>query len=272
MPRAFFLAAALLAAALSCQAEPAAAQDGDMQWQFFESNDPDNKGAMIARLVYGVPETDNVQVMGVGDARPSTNAQFANLTFAADIGGLTNGADAALRFSGGGFEQTLEGLIQRAEGEGLSGVNLDIKNDDQLWAAFAEKETLDYSVPGYRAATLNLAEGRDNLKKFVEACRTYEQAVRGDGAGAEAETAEASASARKRPLTAPRSSARPRASRRSWQSIQAASMPISPAHISTSSRQPKRRQRPRRLRQHRRRSRWPRPVPAPIRRARTCST
>lgn len=101
MPRAFFLAAALLAAALSCQAEAAAAQEGDMQWQFFESNDPDNKGAMTARLVYGVPETDNVQIMGVCDARPSTSAQFANLTFGVDIGGLTNGADAALRFSGG---------------------------------------------------------------------------------------------------------------------------------------------------------------------------
>jgi len=197
MPRTLFLAAALLAVTLTCQAKPAAAQDGDMQWQFYESNDPDNKGAMTARLVYGVPETDNVQVMGVCDARPSTSAQFANLTFGADIGGLANGADVALRFSGGGFEQTLEGHIERAEGEGLSGVNLDIKNDDQLWAAFAEKETLDYSVPGYRAATLNLAEGRDNLKKFVEACRTYEQAVLGDGASAEAEAAEASASPEK---------------------------------------------------------------------------
>jgi hypothetical protein len=197
MPRTFFLAAALFAIVLACQAKPATAQDGDMQWQFFESNDPDNKGAMTARLVYGVPETDNVQVMGVCDARPSTSTQFANFTFGADIGGLPNGADAGLRFSGGGFEQTLEGHIQRAEGEGLSGVNLDIENDDQLWAAFVENETLDYSVPGYRAATLNLAEGRDNLKKFVEACRTYEQAVLGGGASAEAETAAASASPEK---------------------------------------------------------------------------
>ncbi|HUU26163.1 MAG TPA: hypothetical protein VMW68_11455 [Methyloceanibacter sp.] len=179
MPRSSLLPIALLAAVLSFQAGSAVADD-DMQWQFHESNDPDNKGAMTARLVYGVPETDNVQVMGVCDARPSTSARFSNLNFSADIGDLANGADAKLRFSGGGFEQTLLGNIERSEGEGISGVHIEIKNDDPLWTAFAEKETLDYLVPGYRAATLELADGRDNLKKFVQACRTYETAVLGD--------------------------------------------------------------------------------------------
>jgi len=176
MPRPSLLPIALLAAVLSFQADVAIAED-DMQWQFHEANDPDNKGAMTAHLVYGVPETDNVQVMGVCDARPSTNARFSSLTFGANTGNLANGADAKLRFSGGGFEQTLEGHIVRAEGEGLNGVQLDIKNDDPLWTAFADRETLDYLVPGYRAATLKLADGRDNLKKFVEACRTYETAL-----------------------------------------------------------------------------------------------
>src|SRR5680860_965022 len=179
MPRSSLLPITVIAAVLSFQADLAVAED-DMQWQFYEANDPDNKGAMAARLVYGVPETDNVQVMGVCDARPSTSARFSSLTFGADAGDLANGADAKLRFSGGGFEQTLEGHIVRAEGEGLNGVQLDVENDDPLWSAFADKETLDYSVPGYRAATLKLADGRDNLKKFVEACRTYETAVLGD--------------------------------------------------------------------------------------------
>ena len=135
------------------KALPAVADDG-MEWQFYESNDPDNKGAMTARLVYGVPETDNVQVTGVCDARPSTGVKFSSVTFGADIGALANGADSDLRFSGGGFEQTLHGNIERAEGEGLNGVHLDIKNDDPIWTAFADKDTLDYQVPGYRAATL----------------------------------------------------------------------------------------------------------------------
>jgi len=172
---------ALITASSIVASRPAAAEDG-MVWQFYESHDPDNHGAMTARLVYGVPETDNVQVMGVCDARPSTGVRFSSVTFGANIGDLANGKETDLRFSGGGFEQTLHGNIQRAEGEGLNGVHLDIKNDDPIWTAFADKDTLDYQVPGYRAATLKLTPGRDKLKAFVEACRTYEKAALGDTA------------------------------------------------------------------------------------------
>jgi len=171
--------AVLISASSFVGSRPAVAEDG-MQWQFYEANDPDNHGAMTARLVYGVPETDNVQVMGTCDARPSTGVRFSSVTFGADIGDLTNGADADLRFSGGGTEQTLHGNIERAEGEGLSGVHIDIKNDDPIWTVFSEKDTLDYQVPGYRAATLKLTPGHDKLKAFVEACRSYEKEVAGE--------------------------------------------------------------------------------------------
>lgn len=151
----------------------------DMEWQFYEANEPDNKGAMTARLVYGVPETDDVQVTGVCDARPSTGVKFSSVTFGADIGDLANGEGINLRFSGGGFERTLHGNIERAENEGVSGVHLDIEHNDPLWTAFAGQATLDYMVPGYRAVTLNLAPGRDKLKTFVETCRIYAEVVLG---------------------------------------------------------------------------------------------
>lgn len=38
-------------------APPAIAENG-MEWQFFQTNGPGNKST---RLIYGVPETDNVQ-------------------------------------------------------------------------------------------------------------------------------------------------------------------------------------------------------------------
>jgi hypothetical protein len=112
MPRAYLLPAAVLAVLMSLPVSPAAADA--MQWQFYEDNDPDNKGAMTARLVYGVPETDNVQVMGACDARPSTSARLASVTFGANIGDLANGKETSLRFSGGGFEQTLEARSRAA--------------------------------------------------------------------------------------------------------------------------------------------------------------
>ena len=155
-------------------APPALAENG-MEWQFFQTNDPGNKST---RLIYGVPETDNVQVSGACVHSSSIGANFSIVTFGADIGDLENGKDTELRLSGGGFDHTLKGKIIRATGEeGLNGVEIDIGNDDPLWRAFAEKESLDYLVPGYKAASLDFTRGRDKIQQFVKACETFADAT-----------------------------------------------------------------------------------------------
>ena len=145
--------------------------ESGMEWQFFQTNDPGNKST---RLIYGVPETDNLQVSGACVHSSSIGANFSIVTFGADIGDLENGKDTELRVSGGGFDHALKGKIFRATGEeGLSGVQVDIGNDDPLWRVFAEKELLDYLVPGYKAASLDLTRGRDKIQQFVKACETF---------------------------------------------------------------------------------------------------
>jgi len=162
----------LLASALSSAslATRAAAAESDMEWQFFQTNDPGNK---TTRLIYGVPETDNAQVSGACVESASTGGKFSSVTFGADIGDLESGKDTELRVSGGGFDHALKGKIFRTTGEeGLSGVQVDIGNDDPLWRALAEKDSLDYLVPGYKAASLDLTRGRDKIQQFVKACET----------------------------------------------------------------------------------------------------
>ena len=162
----------LLAGAVgwSSLATRAAAESG-MEWQFFQTNDPGNK---TTRLIYGVPETDNVQVSGACVHSSSVGANFSIVTFGADIGDLENGKNTDLRVSGGGFDHALKGKIFRATGEeGVSGVQVDIGNDDPLWRAFAEKDSVDYLVPGYKAASLDLTRGRDKIQQFVKACETF---------------------------------------------------------------------------------------------------
>ncbi len=156
-----------------------------MEWQFFQTNDPGNKST---RLIYGVPETDNMQVSGACVHSSSIGANFSIVTFGADIGDLENGKDTELRVSGGGFDHALKGKIIRATGEeGLSGVEVDIGNDDPLWRAFAEKDSLDYLVPGYKAATLDFTRGRDKIKQFVKACETFADVTPPAGSAAAAE-------------------------------------------------------------------------------------
>ena len=162
----------LLAGAVgwSSLATRAAAESG-MEWQFFQTNDPGNK---TTRLIYGVPETDNVQVSGACVHSSSVGANFSIVTFGADIGDLENGKNTDLRVSGGGFDHALKGKIFRATGEeGVSGVQVDIGNDDPLWRAFAEKDSVDYLVPGYKAASLDLTRGRDKIQQFAKACETF---------------------------------------------------------------------------------------------------
>jgi hypothetical protein len=148
--------------------------ESGMEWQFFQTDDPGNKST---RLVYGVPETDNVQVSGACVHSSSVGANFSIVTFGADIGDLQNDKDTELRMSGGGFDHALKGKIFRATGEeGVSGVQVDIGNDDPLWRAFAEKDSLDYLVPGYKASSLDLTKGRDKIQQFVKACETFDNA------------------------------------------------------------------------------------------------
>ena len=175
--RPIVLGLVLLASAIgsiSLAAREAAAED-QLQWQFVEAKDPD-KGTTTPSLIYGVPETDNMQV--TGGCKPGAGGNSTSVVFAADIGDLPTGKDTDLRFSGGGLDYTLKGQIYRAEAEeGLSGVRADIPLDDPLWGAFAAKELLDYLVPGYKAATLDFTSGKDKIAAFVQACRTYAATV-----------------------------------------------------------------------------------------------
>jgi len=153
-----------------------------MEWSFSELNDPENKGRMTARLAYGVPETGNIQVTGICDAAPSTSAKFSGMTFGADIGSaLKDGAQVDLHFTGGGFDRVLKGSVRRPSAEeGIVGVQLEIEHSDPLWQALLEKDQLDYLVPGYRASTLDLTHGRDKIKSFIQACRSYAEVILGD--------------------------------------------------------------------------------------------
>jgi hypothetical protein len=170
----------------------AVAADDGMKWQFNEANDPDNKGRMTARLIYGVPETDAVQVSGVCEARSGSGLQASSLMLGADIGALEDGKEVDVHFSGNGFDRALKGAVHLPTGEeGLSGVVLEVDNDDPLWGALTEGHALDYALPGLQPATLPTDGGEDAIEQFVQACKSYADAL---GAGGDGDDAAAASS------------------------------------------------------------------------------
>ncbi len=169
-PRRHPLLLVLLVSLSSALALPGAAEDSP-EWQFSEYSDPTSQEHVTRQLIYGVPESDDIRVLGVCDASKSPGS--ASVTFGADIGNMETGKDTDLRFSGGGFDYALKGQIYRPEGEeGMSGVHADIALDDRLWSAFAEKDSLDYLVPGYKASTIDLTRGKDKVASFLQACKS----------------------------------------------------------------------------------------------------
>lgn len=164
-----------LAASVLCQSS--VAQDS-MTWSFYEGSDPET-GRKTARIVRGVPETDNQQLSGICEARSGTSIEFSAITLGANIGDLGDGAAVKVRFSGGGQEHELAGEITRSDGteEGITGVILRPSHDDQLWDMLKEKAGVDYMIPGYRSTTLDLTGAREPISEFLGACRTYEEAL-----------------------------------------------------------------------------------------------
>ena len=181
----FALPAAVLGIVLSVMAAPlhvqqAAAQESELVWQFDQSNDPSNKGRSTAYLTFGIPETDAVQLSGTCAAGSSGN--FAVVHLGADIGQLAESARVKVRFSGGGEEHTLKGVVYGTQlEEGISGVLLHIDNDDPVWLMLQRLDEVSYQVPGYGATALQLTRGRNRIAQFNEACRSYAAQFAGNG-------------------------------------------------------------------------------------------
>jgi hypothetical protein len=68
---------------------------------------------MTARLIYGVPETDAIQVSGVCEARSGSGMQASSVTLGADIGDLEDGKEVDVHFSGDGFDHMLKGIVHQ---------------------------------------------------------------------------------------------------------------------------------------------------------------
>lgn len=165
------VAAASMLFALPCGLRAA---DIDLYaWQFSENLDPADPKTASAQLIYGIPETDDIQVAGTCGAASPEEA-VPSVTFGMDVSTLQSGVETELKFSAGTVEQTVKGRVQLAEyEEGLDGVVATLEPSDPLWTLMSAKTELSYAVPGVTPAKVSLERGRENIDKFLETCRRY---------------------------------------------------------------------------------------------------
>lgn len=150
-----------------------AADDG-MVWQYREAQGSAGIGRKSAGLIFGVPETDNVQVQAGCDSSFSRGPKTISLVLAADIGAKSDGDRVTVRFTGGRFKHAVNGIVHGTKlEEGVTGAHLQVSPKDKLWRAMQERDALNYQVPGFQLAKLSLRGGASTIQRFVASCERY---------------------------------------------------------------------------------------------------
>ncbi|MEG6508246.1 hypothetical protein V6C03_04610 [Methyloligella sp. 2.7D] len=137
---------------------PSRAQSEEYVWSFYQYDE-------TASLIFGIPETDAVRANAVCEGGAPS------LKLEADVGGLSNGEAAEVKFSAGSFSETLPGEVIGIGAEmGIAGVEVKPSTEDGLWQAIADQETLTYEVSGHRASDLSLKGAEAKVEHFLAAC------------------------------------------------------------------------------------------------------
>jgi hypothetical protein len=163
LPLAFLALAMALGAAAT---PPAHAQT--MQWTYYRDLHEDVFRTRLV-LVYGVPETDNVQT--VATCQIGAGGTYASLDLGAQIGDLQENQSVDVQFSARGFNRIVNASVIRAREEGLNGVSIPLQLDDPIWQAIRAKSVLYYNLTGFTAATLDLNGSKGPTQRFLRDCR-----------------------------------------------------------------------------------------------------
>lgn len=174
--RALFCSVFACALLFVAMLEPAMAQSGYV-WhggQFI-----DESGGKRAAIGYGVPETDDSPVNGFCHAGAPG---LATMAFAANVGGLPDGAPVTLDFRGAGFSLAVNGVVSlpRSE-EGASVVEVQLTLGDPLWQGLARLGELSYSVNNGPPVPLGLSGSSRVVDAFLRQCGAI--FASGNGAG-----------------------------------------------------------------------------------------
>jgi len=157
---------ALATAIGAMKAPPAHAQN--MQWTYYRNLHEDPFSTRLV-LIYGVPETDNVQA--VATCRIGAGGTYATLELGARIGGLQENQSVDVQFSARGFNRLVNASVIRTREEGLNGVSFALQLDDPIWQAIRAKSVLYYNLTGFTAATLDLNGSSGPTQRFLRDCR-----------------------------------------------------------------------------------------------------
>ncbi len=129
-----------------------------------------NLAASNVTLVYGVPETDNIQFFGRCVAEGATPVIDAQIW--ADPGASANGTPVTLTVSGIGMAPvSMPGEISGVGAEvGITGVSVRLGFDDPLFNLMTNQQSVNYHLDGGTPLSLSTLGFQEHLAGFLAAC------------------------------------------------------------------------------------------------------
>lgn len=166
----------------NCIIDTGSGPDGEFVWQATGFNDPGNKGRYTARLVHGVPETDNVAFEAVCDAGSTDTS--APVTIGYNTSGYREGDSVPITITIDGTRYSYNGRIYgTTREEGVSGVLFRPDYEDAFWEALAGGQSVTYRVRSGATASLGLRGSGSATRKFIADCKAISGAPRYQNAG-----------------------------------------------------------------------------------------
>lgn len=158
----------IASAAVALSSVTAHAQQG-YQWQDYIDL-AQNPFESHVSLVYGVPETDDLQFFA--SCQIGAGGTYASVQIVADTAGLPNGAPVSLSFTdGAGAGTILDGTIIGVNAEfGVTGVELALELEDGLFNLMRVRDVLSYAIPGGQGFEIRTAGVAGPLDSFLTAC------------------------------------------------------------------------------------------------------
>jgi len=158
----------LASAAVALSSVAAHAQQG-FSWQHYADLSTDPFQSNIT-LVYGVPETDDLQFFA--SCQIGASGPYALVQIAADTAGLPNGAAVSLSFTdGAGAGTILDGTIIGVNAEfGVTGVEMALDLEDGLFNLMRVRDFLSYAIPAGQGFEIQTAGVAGPLDQFLAAC------------------------------------------------------------------------------------------------------
>ena len=165
-----FFRPAMLVVGSFLLAAPAIAQDG-YSWHINQYDDAET-GQRTSRLVYGVPETDDVQFA----ASCTTGMPGSVVALGGPTGDLAKGDEATVQFIGRRFSQQMAGSVLRPDSEeGIFGVEVAVAHNDTLWQALSRQREVLYTINGSKAVPLPLRGSARPIRDYLRFCRQLAQ-------------------------------------------------------------------------------------------------